>query len=258
MAKREVESWITVNGVHIPIYKGETKNEAVRRGIKERNNYLREKFSKKDTLEATKHYSDDDKYPKDEKGNIVYEDKVERIGDKDYRWRHYKDENGIRRYEIIHPNGRVTHLDDHHELANELEEIRREQESKDEVAYKGTGKIVDNEIKKNSPPYMSRSQKSLDTHMRKLAGQPYKETDKYVQYEINEINQYFGGKGPLDTVKEKIESFTGKGNVKIERDYSDRKSWSSYNIYQDGNLIGKYRVSYSKTNKGTLTVYKKK
>ena len=37
MAEREVDQWITVNGKHIPIYKGESKQDAINRAIAKRN-----------------------------------------------------------------------------------------------------------------------------------------------------------------------------------------------------------------------------
>ena len=33
MAERKVKQWITVNGVHVPIFEGESKSDAVKRAI---------------------------------------------------------------------------------------------------------------------------------------------------------------------------------------------------------------------------------
>lgn len=46
MANREPVDWITINGVHIPIYEGESKNDAFNRAIKEKLKADEEKKSK--------------------------------------------------------------------------------------------------------------------------------------------------------------------------------------------------------------------
>ena len=51
MAKREIKQWITVNGIHVPIYEGQSKGQAVK-GFLE--NVSKVKDSKKKTLDSDK------------------------------------------------------------------------------------------------------------------------------------------------------------------------------------------------------------
>lgn len=51
---REVESWITVNGQHIPIFKGESKQDAVNRAIANKNEDTKEKQIAKAKEQADK------------------------------------------------------------------------------------------------------------------------------------------------------------------------------------------------------------
>lgn len=52
--KREPKEWITVNGIHIPIYEGETKAQAINRHIIEKNEETKEK-----QIEANKKQADE-------------------------------------------------------------------------------------------------------------------------------------------------------------------------------------------------------
>ena len=54
MAEREVERWITVNGQHIPIFKGESKQDAYNRYVAEVNEDTKQKQIAKHKSEADK------------------------------------------------------------------------------------------------------------------------------------------------------------------------------------------------------------
>ena len=60
MPEREVKDWITINGVHVPIYEGETKDDAAKRAITKqkenikKNEDLKEKQIAKNKEEVTR------------------------------------------------------------------------------------------------------------------------------------------------------------------------------------------------------------
>ena len=44
--EKEIEQWITVNGIHIPIFDGESKSQAVNRYIAKKNEETKQNIGK--------------------------------------------------------------------------------------------------------------------------------------------------------------------------------------------------------------------
>lgn len=53
MADREVKTWVTINGAHVPIYEGDSKQDVINRAIAKRNEEIKEKQIARNSAQAS-------------------------------------------------------------------------------------------------------------------------------------------------------------------------------------------------------------
>ena len=100
MAYRQVKDWITVNHKHVPIYEGESKQDAINRSIAKDNESKRQSDIKRNKDEADDRKGIKNKYVKDYRGYIdVDKSDIKRL----YHW--VEDD---KRAEFVDKNGIVT------------------------------------------------------------------------------------------------------------------------------------------------------
>lgn len=89
MAEKEIKQWITINGQHVPIFEGESKQDAVNRAIAKNNEDVKEKQIAKNKEQADKLNGKSANDPvgdtvKALKGNKAFNNLVKRIDNDHY------------------------------------------------------------------------------------------------------------------------------------------------------------------------------
>ena len=195
MADREVSSWITINGQHVPIFKGETKEDAAKRAIKrsqenikkdgsEKDKQIKKNKAEKDKLngkeELTNHNIKKEQISSLKSGDVI-QVKTE-DGDFEYRkkddgkWHTYDNGEDLELTPLSDEEVHFSFTNLNSDKNEKLSIIKKE--SSNEVSKTGSGKAVD-EVRGNKEPKQTWS---------KWDGQKY--DAEFMKESLSEMKRY--------------------------------------------------------------------
>lgn len=111
---REIEQWVTINGTHVPIYSGESKQDAINRAIAEKNEDTKNAQIVKNKEQADRLNGKKTEFPLSFEGHRVWatvtdkpvDDKPNQFGEKEYHEVGQMKQNGVE-YTIYRKGGTV-------------------------------------------------------------------------------------------------------------------------------------------------------
>ena len=191
---REPDSWITINGQHVPIFEGESKREAVSKFVKNKMSRVSKNKDKYDTISQYKKRKSTNKLDKKDDNDrkfIKYKNKY-LVGSKDQT-----DDEIIKHYEDVHKDDREMTPEERWKMEYNFMKADKKarDKKKDEFDWRGEKKDYKKLVQKGDNQYIVvRNDETEDEAIRKFnerenLNKQREIEEKRSQDEINRYNE---------------------------------------------------------------------